>query len=114
LESSSDAVRVSFLRTGGIFAGNRLELALNEDELSPDEAAAWTVASEAGALERQPAVRSGPGMAADEYQYDLTIRRGDEEQAVRFTDSNLPPELAPLVRLLEQRAEDELRRQVGR
>ena len=53
-------------------------------------------------------------MPADEYQYDLTIRRGDEEQAVRFTDSNLPPELAPLVRLLEQRAEDELRRQAGR
>jgi hypothetical protein len=114
LESSSDAVRLSFRRTGGLFAGNRLELDLNEDELSADEAAAWTDVSEAGALQSEPTARSAPGIPADEYQYDLTIRRGDTEQAVRFTDSELPAELAPLVRLLEQRAEGELRRQAGR
>jgi hypothetical protein len=113
LASNSDAVRLSFRRTGGLFAGNRLELDLNEDELSADEAAAWTDVSEAGALERQPTARSGPEIPADEYQYDLTIRRGETEQAVRFTDSDLPPDLVPLVRLLEQRAEDELRRQAG-
>lgn len=91
-----------------MFSGNRLELELDEDELSPEEAAAWKQVSETGALEAEPVEQSGPGIPADEYQYDLTVSRGNEEQALRFTDSNLPPELAPLVRLLEQRAEDEV------
>jgi hypothetical protein len=46
------------------------------------------------------------GMGADEYQYDLTVRRGEEEVALRFDETVLPPKLAPLVQLLERRAEE--------
>ena len=50
----------------------------------------------------------------DEYQYDLVVRAGGDEKALRFTESTVPGELSPLVRALEQRAEDELRRRAGR
>ena len=48
----------------------------------------------------------GKGTGADEYQYDLTIRRGEEVVSLRFDESRLPPELVPLVDALEQRALD--------
>jgi hypothetical protein len=114
LASSSEQAQIAFVRSGGMFAGNRLELEVDEQQLSAEEAAALEQASGAGAVEREPVSPATRGMPADEYQYDLTIRRGDEEWTLRFTDSTLPPELAPLVRLLEQRAEGEVRRRAGR
>jgi hypothetical protein len=45
------------------------------------------------------------GIGADEYQYDLTVRRGQETVSLRFDESVLPPELAALVHALERRAE---------
>jgi hypothetical protein len=100
---------VSFTRSGGIFAGNRLTLELDEAELTRDELAALADAWRSGALEpRLPASESG--LTADEYQYDLTLRRGDSERALRFTESGVPTALAPLMRLLERRAEEEARR----
>jgi hypothetical protein len=109
LASSSDELHVSFTRSGGIFAGNRLALELDEAELSPDEAAALSDLAQSGELERDLDA-SQSSVTADEYQYDLTLRRGESERALRFTESSVPPALAPLVRLLERRAEDEARR----
>lgn len=96
-----------------MFAGNRLELEVDEQQLSAEEAAALERASGTDVQEGESVSPATRGMPADEYQYDLTIRRGGEERTLRFTDSSLPPELVPLVRLLEQRAEDEVRRRAG-
>lgn len=78
---------------------------LDGADLTPDEAAAWDEVSRSGVLERPhpPA----PAIAGDAFQYDLTVRRGGEESTLRFTEFDEPPELVPLVRLLERRADEE-------
>jgi hypothetical protein len=113
LGSSSDELHVSFVRSGGIFAGNRLALSLGEHDLAPDEAAALAELDQTRALEGRPDASAVPG-AADEYQYDLTLSRGDDERSLRFTESSVPQPLAALVRLLERRAEEEARSRRGR
>ena len=92
-----------FRRTGGLFAGNRVELDVSQDELDPAaaEALARVLDSPGPAHFTQ---LPGKGAGADEYQYDLTIRRGEEVVSLRFDESRLPPELVPLVEALEQRA----------
>jgi hypothetical protein len=45
------------------------------------------------------------GAGADEYQYDLTVRHGEEVVTLSFDESQLPPELTPLIHALEERAE---------
>ena len=82
---------------------------LTESELSAEEAAAWAEVSRSGLLERGVPPVDPMETVGDEYQYDLVVRRGDEEHAIRFTEFSTPPELAELVRLLEQRAEQKER-----
>jgi hypothetical protein len=94
---------VHFRRTGGIFAGNRLELDISQDELDPAGSEALTRVLDSPGPARF-AELPGKGNGADEYRYDLTIRRGEEVVALRFDESRLPPELVPLVEALEQRA----------
>ncbi len=113
MASSPEDLELKFSRSGGLFAGNRLELELKGSELEPEEQAAWAKISESGVPDEVPGAGGDPGMP-DEYQYDLAVRAGDDEKALRFTESTLPEELKPLVRALEQRAEDELRRRAGR
>ena len=103
LASPSEPVRVHFRRTGGLFAGNRLELDVGQDELdrASVEALARVLDSPGPVHATEP---PGAGEGADEYQYDLTIRRGEEVVPLRFAESRLPSELVPLVDVLEQRA----------
>ena len=114
MASSPDDLELKFRRTGGLFAGNRLELELKGSDLGPEEQAAWSKMSEAGVLDEAAGASAEPPTGADEYQYDLSVRTGGDEKALRFTESTVPEELSPLVRALEQRAEDELRRRAGR
>ncbi len=108
LASSSEPLRVHFRRTGGLFAGNRLEVDVGQDELDAAE-----VEVLAGVLDDPQAAGTrelpGAGTGADEYQYDLTVRRGEEVVSLRHPESRLPPALAPLVEALEQRALDRRR-----
>jgi hypothetical protein len=94
---------VHFRRTGGMFAGNRLELQVTQDELDPVGAEALTRVLDSPGPSRFTELPNR-GIGADEYQYDLTIRRGEEVVSLRFDESRLPPELVPLVEALEQRA----------
>jgi emfourin len=101
-ESSSEHVRVHFRRSGGLFAGNRLEVDVGREDLDP---------AAADALDRvldgpRPEAPPPPAGAADDYQYDLTVRRGEQVVSLRLAGSGLPPELVPLVDALEQRALD--------
>ncbi|MGX5653413.1 protealysin inhibitor emfourin [Geodermatophilus nigrescens] len=102
--SSSEAVRVHLRRTGGLFAGARLEVEAGRDDLDPAGVAALDRLL-AGA---RPAVPLAPGGTADGYRYDLTVRRGGQEVvSLRLGELELPLELVPLVDALEQRARDE-------
>jgi hypothetical protein len=101
-ESSSDQVRVHFRRTGGLFAGDRLEVDVGREELDPAAAEALDRVLDGPRPEAPPA----PAGAADGYQYDLTVRRGGQVVSLRLGELTLPPELSPLVDALEQRALD--------
>ena len=100
-------MQLRFRRSGGIFAGNQLVLEVDQRELDEEAAAALRRVLEGEGLARF-AQLARQGVGADEYQYDLTVRRGEEVISLRFDDSRLPPELAPLVHALEERAESEL------
>ena len=113
MASSPDDLELKFRRTGGLYAGNPLEVELTGSDLEPEEQAAWSKISESGVLDDAGA-SSAPPMGADEYQYDLVVTTAGEEKPLRFTESTVPEELGPLVRALEQRAEDDLRRRAGR
>jgi hypothetical protein len=103
LGSNSEPVSVSFRRTGGIVAGAPLEIEVAQSDLDLEgaEALAEVLGGEGPARFTALPER---GTGADEYQYDLAIRRGDEVVALQFAESRLPPELGPLVEVLEQRA----------
>ena len=102
-ESSSEQVRVHFRRSGGLFAGARLEVDVGRAELDPAAAEALARVLDSPGPAHFTELPS-KGIGADEYQYDLTIRRGAEVFSLRFDESRLPPELVPLVDALEQRA----------
>jgi hypothetical protein len=94
---------VHFRRTGGLFAGNRVELDVSQEELDPAGAEALARVLDSPGPARFTEL-PGKGVGADEYQYDLTIRRGEEVVSLRFDESRLPPELVPLVGALEHAA----------
>jgi hypothetical protein len=102
--SISDNVRLRFRRSGGIFAGNRLDLDVDESELDDEAADALHHALEGDGLARFERLPSR-GAGADEYQYDLTVQQGDDVHTLRFDESQVPSELAPLIYALERHAE---------
>lgn len=97
-------MHLQFRRSGGLFAGKPLVVEADQSELDPDAAAALRRALEGDGLARF-AELPAHGAGADAYQYDLTVRRGDEVTSLRFDETQLPPELAPLIFALEERAE---------
>jgi hypothetical protein len=109
LVSSSDDVQLTFKRSGGQL-GKALEpVELRGRDMSPEEAAAWQDLSHSGALDKDvPA--GGSGVGGDQHQYDLTVRRGEQEQAFRFDEFDVPDDFAPLVQLLDQRVDETERR----
>lgn len=90
----------------------RLEVQVDLSSGRPDagELAALLQELDLPSLARR--ARSGPP-APDAYHYDLTVDRDDGPQELSFGDGAMPPELRPLVRLLERRAMDQLRARRG-
>ena len=96
-------LRLSFRRSGGLFAGNVLATSAPVD----DELAPLVERANLPALaERSPI--SGPG--ADVYQYELVLEDDRPPQRVIVQQTAVPDELRPLIERLERRAEDERRR----
>ena len=78
---------------------------LDTRELDDDEAQRISAA-----LDQVDLARVGEGSpaapgAADMLHYDLEVRRGDRADTVSFSQRQMPPELAPVVRALMDRAE---------
>jgi hypothetical protein len=93
-------LRLSFRRSGGIFAGNVLATTVPIDaELKP-----LVERADLPALaERSPI--TGPG--ADVYQYELVLEGEGPPQRVIVHQTVVPDELRPLIERLERRAEQE-------
>lgn len=91
-------------RTGGL-AGLAMVASLKTRELESEEAECISTALDEvdlARVERRP--DAAPG-AADMLHYQLEIRGADRAQTVRFSERQMPAELAPVVRALMRRAE---------
>jgi hypothetical protein len=104
LASNSEHARLQFRRSGGIFAGNRLVLDVDQHRLHEEGAAALGRVLDGGGLARFARLPSR-GVGADEYEYGLVVTRGEEVVSLRFDESRLPPDLAPLIHALERQAQ---------
>jgi hypothetical protein len=97
--------RLSLKRSGGLFAGNALETAVAEQDLSPDEQQELHQALEGLDLANLAARSPLGGPGADAYQYELTVESGEESQRLIVSGREPPDELRPLISMLERRAE---------
>lgn len=106
-------LRLTFRRTGGLFAGNVLQTTVTEDELSEPEAA--ELGELLGRVDIDDLAARAPirGTGADRYQYDLTVQRGGQGRRVIVSGGAIPDELAPLIDWLERRATEERTRARG-
>lgn len=99
-----DHAQLSLRRTGGL-AGLPMVASLDTRELDAEEARQISAALDHVDLAR---VGEGPPAApgaADTLHYDLEVRRADHSHTVSFSERQMPPELAPVVRALMNRAE---------
>lgn len=99
--------RISFLRSGGLFAGDRLETSVHLAELPQEEAA--DIEHDLAAVDLDALARGStlPGRGADVYQYDLTVERDGETRDLTVAEPAVPPELRPLIERLTRRAAKE-------
>jgi hypothetical protein len=112
--TKSAGPRLSFRRTGGLFAGNELSISLSPEEL-PDEQAReleklMGQADLSSLAERSPLRGSG----ADTYQYELVLEDANGPRQLVVDQTAIPDELRPLIKWLEERAVEERKSSRGR
>ena len=100
---TTEHAHLSLQRTGGL-AGVPVKATLETSELDPSEAAEMLSALDRVDLDQLKAREDWPAGAADTFQYTLEVRRGDATQTASFTDRQVPPELAPVIRALVHRS----------
>ena len=103
----SDPFRIEFERSGG-FAGIPLRSTTDSRELTPDEAREIDQLLEQVDFEAlaKAAETSSGRSAADRFQYDLTLERGDQQLHLRLGEQDVPPMLRPLLERLLQQARE--------
>lgn len=105
-----NARQVHFRRAGGLAAFKPLETSVELVDEHGDEAAEIArLLDEADvpALARQS---RGPAPGADQFEYTLTVESDDERHDLTLAQSQVPRELRPLIKRLERRAMEDLRR----
>jgi emfourin len=108
--TESAGPRLSFRRTGGLFAGNELTTSLSQEEL-PDELQKLVGEADLPSLAKRSPIQ---GSGADTYQYELVVEGEHGPRQVVVDQTAIPDELRPLIKWLEQRAEEERRAARGR
>lgn len=94
---AESAPRLSFRRSGGLFAGNVLATTVPiDEELEP-----LLERADLPALAERSPIR-GPG--ADVYQYELVLEGEGPPRRVIVQQTAVPDELRPLIEWLERRA----------
>ena len=91
-----EGARIEFERSGG-FAGISLGTSVDTSQLSPDEAREMEelLAKVNFSAPRELPMRASRG--ADRFQYNLTVTRGGQTQTVSIGESEVTPELRPLL-----------------
>lgn len=89
-------MRIDFARSGGL-AGLTMAVSVDTDRLPPDAAGVVDAALRRADLAGLAARPRQPAAGADRYQYDLTIERDGECHTLSFRESEVPPELRPVV-----------------
>lgn len=96
-------LELSLRRTGGL-AGLAMAASLNTQDLDPEEAERILEALDRVDLDDvQDRPGAAPG-AADMFEYELQVRGPGRTQTVRFSERQMPAELAPVIRALMGRA----------
>jgi hypothetical protein len=96
-------LELSLRRTGGL-AGLAMVASVNTRDLDPEEAEQILDALDRVDLDHlQDRPDAAPG-AADMFQYRLAVRGPDGAKTVTFTQRQVPPELAPVIRALMRHA----------
>lgn len=106
---AAGSASIRFRRSGGLFAGDRLETSVDLAALTQEDAA--EIEHDLAAVDLEALARSSPlrGPGADGYQYDLTVQRGGETREVTVGETAVPDELRPLIDRLTRRAAAERR-----
>jgi L-ascorbate metabolism protein UlaG (beta-lactamase superfamily) len=94
-----DDLELSLRRTGGL-AGLPMVASLNTRDLDPEAAERIVDALDQADLDHVHNRPDAPPGSADMFQYQLDVRGPDRTQTVRFSDHQMPPELAPVIRAL--------------
>ena len=98
---ADERVRIDLVRSGGL-AGLRLHVFADTDELPLAQARELrTLVADADlpALARR---RPGPRPGPDRFQYDLVVQRDDEKLEISLGETEVTPQLRPLLeRLIE-------------
>lgn len=93
-------MRIEFLRTGG-FAGLRLSLTLNTEDLPREQVSRLMELLESARLEGQPPQASEATPARDRFEYRLTLARGaPQEASFVWREPDVPAEVWPLMEYL--------------
>jgi hypothetical protein len=95
-------LELSVRRTGGL-AGLPMVASLNTRDLDPEEAERIVDALDRADLGHVQDRPGAPPGSADMFQYRLDVRGPDRTQTVCFSDHQMPPELAPVIRALMRR-----------
>jgi hypothetical protein len=94
--------RVSLRRTGGV-AGLAMQASVDTRDLPDPQAHEILGILDGVDLASGSDVPPTPG-AADRFQYELTVEREGVTHAATFSEEHLPAQLAPVVRMLSERA----------
>jgi hypothetical protein len=89
-------VRVEVVRSGG-FAGLTRAAAMDTEELDGERAEQLRKLVDESQIQSLTSARPGSG-AADRYQYDITVTRGDRRTSIVLHESNMPDAARRLVR----------------
>jgi hypothetical protein len=99
---SDQHARVSLRRTGGL-AGLAMQRTVDTRDLAQPQADELLGSIDRALSEHGSAAESPTG-AADRFQYELTIQRGDATRVATFSEDQIPAHLAPVIRTLMEKA----------
>ena len=96
-------LRVSFERSGG-FAGITIKTAVEEEDLSPDEAQKLQGMVEEVDFLNLPEKIISPSSQPDRFQYELRLEESGRQHKVTVSEEAMPEKLKPLIKWLMEKA----------
>jgi len=93
---AGELVRVEYIRSGGV-AGVTLRGSVDTSRLPADEARRLTELVDAVDFAALVAHPPAPARVPDRFQYDLVVERGPDRYELALGESQVPPELRPLL-----------------